>query len=88
MKHREKRQAEPAPERPKPGFPCQNCGTRIQMTIEDLLYRTSFSCVACGATYEKNAQASAAALEMLQEVHVASKQLDEIRRNPLKGRTP
>lgn len=87
MRRRENEKAAPVPEeRPKPGFPCQSCGTRIQMTIEDLLYRSSFRCVACGAEYEKNAQASAAALEMLQEVHVASKQLDEIRRNPLKGR--
>jgi transcription elongation factor Elf1 len=74
------------PERPKPGFPCQSCGSRIQMTIEDLLYQATFRCVVCGTEYQKNAQASAAALEMLQDVHVASKQLDEIRRNPLRRR--
>jgi transcription elongation factor Elf1 len=89
MKRREEDRRRPAaaqPDRPTPGFPCQGCGAKVKMTIEELLYNSSFRCVVCGAVYEKNSQASAAALEMLQEVHVASKQLDEIRRDPLRGR--
>lgn len=86
MRRKEQREKPQPQERPKPGFPCQQCGTRIQMTIEDLLTHTSFTCVACGMEYKKDPGASAQALELLQEVHVASRQLDEIRRNPLKGR--
>jgi hypothetical protein len=62
-----------------PGFPCQNCGSRVQMTIAELLYKPSFTCVVCGCVYEKNATASAKALEMLQSVHVAAKQIEELK---------
>jgi len=62
-----------------PGFPCQNCGSKVQMTIAELLYKPSFACVVCGCVYEKNATASAKALEMLQNVHVAAKQIEELK---------
>lgn len=87
MRRKERaQQSAPSPQRPSPGFPCQSCGSKIQMTIEDLLYQSTFRCVVCGAEYQKNAQASAAALEMLQDVHIATKQLDELRRDPLRRR--
>jgi hypothetical protein len=63
----------------QPGFPCQECGTRIEMTIAQLLYEQSFKCVACGTVYSKDARASSQALEMLQHVHVASKQLEDLK---------
>jgi hypothetical protein len=86
MRRKEPAHVDPPGRRPAPGFPCQTCSAKIQMTIEDLLYQSTFRCVVCGAEYQKNAQASAAALEMLQDVHIASKQLDEVRRDPLRRR--
>ena len=62
-----------------PGFPCQNCGTRVQMTIADLIYKPSFKCIACGVVYEKNALASAKALEALQHVHVAAQNIEDLK---------
>jgi len=53
------------------GFACPECTFLIQPTIRDLLYELTIQCPQCGLKLHMDKQASNAALQALQELHVA-----------------
>lgn len=63
-----------------PGFPCQTCGARIEMSVGDLIRQESFRCRECGVTYYKDAGASAKALDMLKDVDAANRRVESLKR--------
>jgi DNA-directed RNA polymerase subunit RPC12/RpoP len=63
-----------------PGIPCPQCGTLIQISIESLLFASRYNCVSCSLVIEKDASESATALGLLQQLYIAQKNVDDVKR--------
>lgn len=67
------------------GVPCPKCGTKIEMTLESLLVRRSFTCAnpKCRTTLRLEESASKEALTAIKIIN-AKKADDSTRRGPLR----
>lgn len=61
------------------GFACPECGFLIQPSIRDLLYEFVIRCPQCGLKLHLDRQESKAALQALQELHVATENVKTLK---------
>lgn len=63
----------------KPGLACPECGFFINMSIEDILYRTGIQCASCGLQLTMNRNMSNEALQALQNLDTAIKNVNHLK---------
>lgn len=63
----------------EPGMLCPRCNFFILFTIEDILYKTEFTCPGCSLKLTLNRSQSRESLEALQQLHVAIKNLESVK---------
>ncbi len=69
-----------SPQERRPGMPCPECKFFIEMPMEDILYKSSFVCPGCGLKLELQRQQSQTSLAALQQLHVAMKNMDSVKK--------
>jgi len=67
------------PENRPAGFNCPVCSFFIEVSIQGLLYDPNHRCPRCGTDFSMNRHESSEALELIQKVHVAMKNLDSVK---------
>ena len=67
------------PETRSPGFNCPKCNFFIEMSIQSLLYDENHKCPGCFTIFNMNRSKSTDALELIQKLHVAMKNLDSVK---------
>ena len=64
----------------QPGFNCPKCHFFIEVSIQSLLYDDSQKCPGCGTVYSMDRNKSNEALKLVQQVHVAMKNLETVKK--------
>lgn len=62
----------------QPGFNCPKCAFFIEVSIQSLLYNDMQKCPGCGIVFSMNRAKSTEALKLVQQVHVAMKNLEAV----------
>lgn len=62
-----------------PGFDCPKCKFFIEISIQSLLYDDTQKCPGCGTSYSMDRHKSTEALQLVQKLHVAMKNLDSVK---------
>ena len=63
-----------------PGFDCPKCKFFIEVSIQSLLYDDTQKCPGCGMVYAMDRSKSTEALKLVQQVHVAMKNLESVKK--------
>ena len=58
------------------GFKCPQCSFFIEMSIQSLLFEDNHKCPGCSTVFTLNRGASRDALQLVQKLHVATKNMD------------
>ncbi len=61
------------------GFNCPVCSFFIEVSIQGLLYDANHRCPRCSTDFSMDRHESSDALELIQKVHVAMKNLDSVK---------
>lgn len=64
----------------KPGLACPECGFFINMSIEDVLYKSGIQCAHCGLKLTMQRNMSKDALQALQNLDAAIKNVDTLKK--------
>lgn len=62
------------------GFPCPECKFIMKVTIEQLLYGKRIECPSCGLVLSVNKEKSKKSLKLLQDLHVAIKNVESMKK--------
>ena len=64
----------------EPCLPCPRCSFRIKLTLEQLLFMPDLRCPRCGLALTVDREASRGSLELLQDLHVAMRNLETVKK--------
>jgi uncharacterized paraquat-inducible protein A len=65
---------------PKPaGFQCPKCQFFIEVSIQSLLFEAGHQCPRCATLFSMDRGQSTEALQLIQKLHVAMKNLDSVK---------
>ena len=61
-------------------MPCPECGFKIKIAIEDLLFQGEFTCPGCHLRLQLDRDRSRTSLQALQDLHVAMRNVERLRK--------
>jgi transcription elongation factor Elf1 len=62
------------------GFNCPKCNFFIEVSIQSLLFDDTQKCPGCGIVFSMDRKRSTEALQLVQKLHVAMKNLDSVKK--------
>ena len=62
------------------GFNCPKCNFFIEMSLDGLLYEATHKCPGCMTEFRMDREESSAALQLIQKLSVAMKNLDSVQK--------
>ncbi|HSG41336.1 MAG TPA: hypothetical protein VLE27_16970 [Thermoanaerobaculia bacterium] len=68
------------PSQSDPFLPCPQCGFRMKLSMEQILFNRDFQCPGCGLRLNLDRDASRQSLELLQDLHVAVRNVEALKK--------